>query len=267
MWRIKKDNPLVIFLVVFGLLFFLHGVGALRLPEDLLLSAVKPLAARLYGWGSSLNHSYQADSASVDFPARVAALTQEVSRLTVANSRYLETASENQKLRDLLSFLSVNNFRAITTEVVASETAGEDSRDLIINRGSRDGLRVGYGVISEEGVIIGKIVETKETTAKMCLTTSPACQLAAALQNEGKTQGITTGDLGLTIKMNYIPKLEKVAVGDLVITSGLGGNIPRGLVIGRVTGIKNASNEVWQEATIEPIANPDNLTVVSVIIP
>jgi rod shape-determining protein MreC len=267
MIRIKKNNPFFIFLVVFGLLFFLHSVGALRLPENFLLSSVKPLSARLYGWGSSLDHSYQVDQTAVGWPSRAAELTKEVSRLTVANSRCVETASENQKLRNLLHFLSVNNFQAVTTEVIAKEAASEDSRDLIINQGSQDGLRVGYGVISEEGVIIGKIVETKEMTAKICLTTSPTCQLAATLQNEGKTQGITAGDLGLTIKMNYIPKLEKVAEGDLVITSGLGGNIPRGLVIGRVTKIKNESNEVWQEATIEPIANPDNLTIVSVIIP
>ena len=267
MFRIKKNNPVFIFLVAFGLLFFLHFTHALRWPENLLLSAVKPLGARLYNWGSFLNLSYRVDQTEVDWPVRVAELEKEISRLTVANSRCIETDGENQKLRDLLHFLSVNNFSAITTEVIASEAAGEDSRDLVINRGSRDGLRAGYGVISEEGIIIGKIVETKETTAKICLTTSPNCQLAAALQNQDKTQGITSGDLGLTIKMNYIPKLEKVVKGDLAISSGLGGNIPRGLVIGRVTAIKNESNEVWQEATIEPIANLDNLTIVAVIIP
>jgi rod shape-determining protein MreC len=67
--------------------------------------------------------------------------------------------------------------------------------------------------------------------------------------------------------MNYIPQLEKVTVGDTVVTSGLSEDIPRGLVIGRVTNVKSISNEVWQTATIEPLLNFKNLTVVSVVIP
>ena len=98
------------------------------------------------------------------------------------------------------------------------------------------------------------------------MTTSPGCKLAAAIQNQTKAQGITDGDLGLTIKMNYIPQLEKISLGDTVITSGLGDKIPRGLVIGKVIEVVSESNEVWQGATIEPLVNLNTLTVVTVII-
>ncbi|MFA5109647.1 MAG: rod shape-determining protein MreC [Patescibacteria group bacterium] len=265
--KIKKNNPIAIFLVVGGLLIFLHWTGILRSAENFLIFLTQPLSGRLYNWGMSFSRSYRANQLQEDWPARAAALAKEVADLTVANSRYLEMAEENRKLRATLNFLSTSDFQAVTAGVIAKEAAAEDSRDIIINRGSRDGLRSGLGVVSEEGVIIGQVVEVKEMIAKVCLTTSPGCQLPAAIQNQDKTQGITSGDLGLTIKMSYIPRLEKISPGDTVITSGLGGNIPRGLVIGKVIRVINESNEVWQEATIEPLINLDDLTVVSVIVP
>jgi rod shape-determining protein MreC len=267
MIKIKKNNPVVIFLVVAGLLIFFHGIGWLRPLEDVLLSAVQPLSGRLYSWGSSLSSSYRDNQDKTNLQKQITELQNQVATLTVANSQCQETASENKKLQATLHFLKTNNFTGLVADVIAKESVIDSSGDLIINRGTQDGVRAGLGVVSEDGVIIGKVIDVKDTTAVVCLTTSSNCQLAAAIQNQTKTQGLTDGDLGLTIKMNYIPQLEKITGGDMVITSGLGGDIPRGLLIGRVTQVYSASNEVWQEATIEPLTDAANLTVVSVIIP
>ena len=67
--------------------------------------------------------------------------------------------------------------------------------------------------------------------------------------------------------MNYIPQSEKINNNDVVITSGLGGNIPRGLVVGKVSQINNRSNEIWQDVNIEPLFNINTLTIVTVLIP
>jgi rod shape-determining protein MreC len=67
--------------------------------------------------------------------------------------------------------------------------------------------------------------------------------------------------------MNYIPQLEEINQGDIIITSGLGGDIPRGLVIGRVAQVNKQSNEIWQDVTIEPLSSWHSLTIVSVILP
>ncbi len=270
MRKIKKNNPILIFLVVFGLLVFLHGVGVLRPIELLVINAVKPISGQFYKWGNSFSRSYQDRESQASLAARVDQLTSEVAILTVANSNQKELIEENNKLRNQLKFLNDNNFKAVVAAVIARESIAEDTeegQDLVINKGSHDGISLGQGAVSDEGVIIGKVIEVKENSAKICLTTSPECKLAAAIQNQTRTQGVTDGDLGLTIKMNYIPQLEKIATGDTVITSGLGGSIPRGLVIGKVIDVRNESNEVWQDATIEPLVNLNNLTVVTIIIP
>jgi len=265
--KIKKDNPLILAVVVVGLLLFFHGIGWLRPLENILTAAVKPLAGVLYGWGGALDRAAADESDPAVLKARIDDLNNEVAALTVASSQAAETADENRKLRALVDFRAEHDWQTVAAAVIARDEAAEGGRGLIINRGSRDGLRSGLAVVNESGLIVGQVLETKDATAQICLTTSPHCQLAAALQNQAKTQGLTDGDLGLTIRMSYIPQLEKVAVGDTVITSGLGGSIPRGLVIGRVTSVKNESNEVWQEATIEPLVDLNRLTVVAVIIP
>jgi len=265
--KIRRNKPIIIFLIVSGSLILLHFVGILRPIENFLLFLIKPSLPGLYRSASNVNQIYNDNKNSEDLNVKVEELSKEIARLSVFDSRCSEIAEENRKLRETLNFLDTNDFEAVAVGVISRETTIEDNSVLIINQGSRSGIYSGLGVVNEEGIIIGKVVEVKDSISKICLTNSPNCQLAASIQNQNKTQGITDGDLGLTIKMNYIPQLEEINIGDTVITSGLGDNIPRGLVIGKVMQIQNDSNDVWQSATIEPLANLNNLTVLSVIIP
>ncbi len=265
--RLKKNQPVIPFLIIALVLFFLHIIGVLRPIENFLSYLVKPLAGRFYAAGTDIKTAYDANNNQEDLAQQVERLEKELAVLTVINSRTMEVEEENRKLRETLDFNQSNSARMVVASVIAKESIVEDNSGLIINRGSRDGLSSGLAVISGEGFIVGKVLEVKDTTAKICLTTNTNCQLAAAIQNSDKTQGVTDGDLGLTIKMSYIPQLEKIAAGDIVITSGLGERIARGLVIGKIAQVHSESNEVWQEATIEPLIDLDNLTIVSVIIP
>lgn len=269
MKKIKKNNPILIFLVVFGLLLFFHSLGVLRPLENFFLNLTEPVSSRFYHWGNIFSRSYNDRESQASLATQVEELTKEIARLNVINSQQKELVEENSKLKEQLNFLNVNNYKAVVAAVIARESLvgeTESGQDLLINKGAKDGIIIGQGVVSEEGLIIGKVIEVKETSAKICLTTSSECKLAAAIQNETRTQGITDGDLGLTIKMNYVPQMEKISVGDTVITSGLGGKIPRGLVIGKIIEVRNESNEVWQDATIEPLVNLNNLTFVTIII-
>jgi rod shape-determining protein MreC len=269
MLKIKRTNSSYIFLAVFILLVFLHSIKILEPLENFLLYLVKPVSEKLYNYGAEFNDSYRSRNNKNDLNSQLENLRKEVARLTVLNSKYLSLEEENIKLRKFSDFDNKNDRQTIAVGVIGRETVaqiGNESQNVIINKGSNDGLRLGLGLINEEGVVVGKIIDLKDATAKICLTTSPGCQLAASIQNQNKTLGIVEGDLGLTIKMSYIPQLEKININDIVISSGLGGDIPRGLVIGRVQAVRNESNEIWQSATIEPLVNMDNLTVLAVVI-
>jgi rod shape-determining protein MreC len=141
------------------------------------------------------------------------------------------------------------------------------NQTVIIDKGSHDGLVFGLAVVSSQGMIVGKIAEVKDDISIVNLITNPACKLAATILNSEKTMGVAEGEFGLVVKMNFIPQNTNITQSEIVITSGLEQNIPRGLVVGKITQVLRISNELWQNATIEPLVNLDNLIVLSVIVP
>ncbi|MDA3803123.1 MAG: rod shape-determining protein MreC [Patescibacteria group bacterium] len=267
MIRINQKNPFVVFVVVIIILIILHFTGITKPLENFFLYISRPLATKVFNSSSSLNDSYNDSQSKKDYFKQIEDLENKVAELTVFEANYREVLEENQKLKDTLSFSKEKGFDLLAASVVAGEMIDTESRDLTINRGKSDGLKPGMAVVDEEGILIGKIIETKKSISKACLSIGSDCDFAAAILNSDKTQGIVNGNMGLTIKMSYIPQSEEVANNDIVITSGLGGGIPRGLVIGRVNEVKSEDKDIWQEAIIEPPVDFDNLTIVSVIMP
>lgn len=256
--------------VAIVLVIFLHLIKVLSPLENLAISAVKPLASFLYGSGSGIKHSYEENKQQKDILSKTDSLEKEVARLTVENAQFKELEQDNIKLRAQLNFLSANEYKNVLANVISQNLVfdiKEGDQDIVIDKGSKEGIKEGIGVVDENGVIIGKVAEVRDHLSKVCLTTNRNCKFAATIQNQTRTMGITEGDLGLTIKMNYIPQSEKINNGDTVITSGLGGNISRGLVIGKVSQVNNRSNEIWQDVNIEPLFNLSTLTIVTVLLP
>lgn len=256
--------------VAFVLVIFLHFIKVLSPIENLAINTVKPLTSFLYGSGSGIRNSYEESQKQKDTSSRIDYLEKEVVKLTVENAQFKELEQDNVKLRAQLNFLSANKYKNVLANVISQNLVfdiKEGDQDIVIDRGSKDGIKEGVGVVDENGVIIGKISEVRDNLSKVCLTTNRNCKFAATIQNQDRTMGITEGDLGLTIKMNYIPQSEKINNGDTIITSGLGGNISRGLVIGKVSQVNNRSNEIWQDVNIEPLFNLSTLTIVTVLIP
>jgi len=270
MVKIWQKKKLIILAVALGLLIFFQFLGLLRPLENSIVSASSGLAGRLHGlsvrWHSSYSERWHQENLNLN----ISQLEQEVGRLTVANAKLQELQDENNKLRKYLNFLVPGKYKYVMANIISQPAllgAAEAETELILDKGTKDGLKDGLAIVNEDGLIIGKIVETEDNTVRACLVTNYNCRLAATIQNQTRTIGLTDGNLGLTIKMNFIPQSEKISIGDTVITSGLGGSIPRGLVIGKVIQVDNKSNEIWQEVNIEPLLNMDNLTTVSIIIP
>jgi rod shape-determining protein MreC len=265
-----KRNKRWLWIVLPVLLIFFHLIGVLRPLENMVISVTKPLTGFLYKKGSTVKSSYEKNQQSQDIFARATELEQEVARLTVQNANFKELEEENNKLRAQLSFLASNKHKNVLANVISQDLIfdiREGDQDIVIDKGTKDGIREDLGVVNENGVIIGKVIEARDSLSKVCLTTNRNCKFAATIQNQNRTMGITEGDLGLTIKMNFIPQSDTINLEDTVITSGLGGNIPRGLVIGKVSQVNNRSNEIWQDVSIEPLINLNSLTIVSVLIP
>lgn len=268
----KKINfkLIILFIATLGLLIFLHFIGALSPIERGVAFVLNPVAAKLQTWSSGFRLQYEARVRQGDLSGQLADLKKQVSTLTVANASLNKVMEENSNLRQHLKFLeSGDKKKYVLADVVSQEVfsgAKETRGDMILDKGKDDGIVLGAVVLNEQGAVVGKVTEVGEKDSRFMLITNSACKFAVALQNGAKTIGVTSGNLGLTINMDYIPQMENVSVGDLVVTSGLEAGIPRGLVIGQIAKVNKTGNEIWQSVNIQPLADFDNLMIVSVLI-
>ncbi len=262
---------------VIVLLIFFHYSRLLNPIESFLSDKLNPVFKLFYSFSSGLNQIYSKQTAQTDIAAELKTANETINRLTAENVEAKFLKEENAALRQQLNFLAKSGRHYLVSNIISRgkpENDAKDSRSVLIDKGSRDGLSAGLAVISaistassSQGVIIGKIVNVQDNFSEVYLVTDKNCKLAAAILGENKTVGIVSGELGLTIKMEFIPQTENIKAGDLVATSGLEQNIPRGLLIGRVARVTKANNEVWQTASIEPQINLDALSIISVLLP
>ncbi len=266
----RKNKFIWVMAAAIALLIFFQSIGALAPLEAFFGFLSKPLAGGLYSLGSSAKIFYNRQLEKRDLSALVNEQKNQINQLVSENAKLQILEEENEKLRNYLKFFQKTEKKYIMGNIISSVgKIGIMARNqsIIIDKGSSDGLVPGLAAISSQGMIIGKIIEVKDNISIIHLVTNPLCKLAATVLNSEKTMGIAEGEFGLTVKMNFIPQNNLINEGQTVITSGLEQNIPRGLVIGKITQISKASNELWQDATIEPLINLDSLIVISVILP
>lgn len=263
------------FIIVIALLIFLHFLKITAPVESFLASVLSPVFKTFYSLSSGIKNAYKNQTENKSLADELKTAREIINRLTAEkiDAKFLE--EENSRLRRQLNFLNKNNKNYLMANIVSLTDPGvKENRSAVINKGLKDGLFPGLAVVSSldnatstEGVIVGKIINVKENLSEICLITDKNCKLAASILGEAKTSGIARGELGLTVKMDFIPQTENIKIDDLVATSGLEQSIPRGLVIGKVTKIVKENNEVWQSATIEPQINLDALSIVAVLLP
>ncbi|MDD4271719.1 MAG: rod shape-determining protein MreC [Patescibacteria group bacterium] len=268
----------IIIAAVITLLIFLHYFKLLIPLESFLNNGLKPVFGGFYSLSANINKTYSTQAQKQDLAAELKQAEERINQLTAENIKLRFLEEENLALRKHLNFFGKNSQRYLMSNIISrgelTGSSGEGNQTVVIDKGSADGLFPGLAAVSStavgtssQGVIIGKIINVKEHIAEVYLVTNKNSKLAASIFGENKTLGVVSGELGLTVKMDFIPQTENIKTGDIVATSGLEQSIPRGLVIGRVAKVIKENNEVWQSAIIEPAVDLDALAIVSILLP
>ena len=262
-------------LAVVGLLIFLHLFKVLSPIETVLNNLFSSTLSGLYSTGSTLRQTYDNRASKEALMNRINELEIKNKNLVIEEIKLKSLEEENRLLRQNLKFQADSENKYISANVISRSNQldlSAQNQHLIINRGIEDGIEVGQIVISiydnigVQGVVVGKVAQTKKNTSEIFLLTNPNCELAVALWSDDKTMGITKGKLGLTIEIDYIPQNKEIKIGDIVTTSGLEQKIPKDLVVGEITEIIKENNELWQKASVSPLVDLDNLTILSVLV-
>jgi rod shape-determining protein MreC len=185
-------------------------------------------------------------------------------------------AAEGAELRaqELEEALGIKESRPddqfVVADVIAQDPSGV-KRALAINRGSKDGLDEGMVVLSRSGSLVGTVSRVYEDFAWLRLITDPNSAVNVIVLAEGdegvsEARGVAAGDLGGRLSLEMIPAEAQISEGDLVTTSGLGGNYPRPLLLGSVRSVEDRPQALFKKATVEPAAELSALDTVMVII-
>jgi rod shape-determining protein MreC len=186
-----------------------------------------------------------------------------VDQLIIENVRLREAEIENVNLRAQLNFKQANP----SFELLSAQVIGRDPSDLagylILDRGQDEGVSVGMPVLTDRG-LVGRITETAHHSSKVLLITDPSSSVNGLIQ-ESRATGVVQGSVTQGLVMRYIQQTEEVKPGDLVLTSGLGGNFPTRLIIGQVTAVVKKDVELFQQASIRPSVDFARLEMVMVL--
>jgi rod shape-determining protein MreC len=207
---------------------------------------------------------------AVDYPLRVIAWSHSVmsSKKDLVNEnirlRYQQTVleaelqkflalrNENSELKSLLSASSSAQMRTMAARILAVDTTS--SRQIIvISKGSRAGVMRGQAVLDARGVV-GQVIDVGVLTSTVLLVSDSKCAVPVVNQR--------TGERAIVMGTNYIgrlslvnlPKTSSVAVGDLLVTSGLGAHYPEGYPVGFVEDVQNTSSEDFIKVSVSPVA-------------
>jgi rod shape-determining protein MreC len=269
--------PLV--LIVLGLLLLvLHESGILAPVEGALRYVLDPLQRVFSRVTVGIGGLFQTVGEVRELRARVEELQAQVDALTVENVRLREYEAEVQQLKALLNFVSQYPISAsLGAEVISREACdtfpcgdvvGVEPnpylRYVTINVGSLQGVETGMPVVSGGAGLVGRVAQVGPRTAEVQLLTDTDSAVAALLQTSRVT-GLVVGQPDGTLRMEYIPQEEHIDVGDIVLTSGLGGIMPKGLVIGQVTEVLQMDYALFQSAVVRPAINLSRLELALVI--
>jgi rod shape-determining protein MreC len=262
--RTRSRLPLLIFtLIAIGLLL-LHEGGQLQPIEDVAQTVLGPIERAVSGLFNGIGDLFSAVRDLRELRNRNAQLEKANQDLLTENARLTGLENENIALKALLNFTQENPTYQYQTAAVIGRDPSPYVHFITINAGSHEGLKPGMPVVTSGGTLVGRVDQVNLRSAKVQLLNDPASAVNVKLQTTGVT-GLAVGQSQGSLLMQYIPLETQIITNDIALTSGLGGNLPRGLVVGQVASIEKRDVDLFQSAALTPAADYDRLDVVLVI--
>ena len=216
------------------------------------LSLLAPLLRPLSHVSSAVEDVWDGYIQLIDTRRENLRLREDIRSLNTRLLAVGEALLARQRLERLLEMK-----KSLALPTVAASVIGEDGsswfRTLVIDRGRSSALREGMAVVAADGVV-GQTVKVAGETSRVLLLTDHASGISATIQRS-RARGVVKGKGEMLCSLEFTTREEDVKVGDLVITSGIGGVFPKGIPIGEVTMVKRGEYGIFQTVSIRPGVN------------
>ena len=197
--------------------------------------------------------------------AENARLKAELTELKARENIMVNVWHENVRLRKLLDLPpEIAEFNLLAARVAARDPSNW-YETMVIDRGEQAGVRVGSVIVTNEGVV-GRVNKVSATSAEVLLISDQRSAVGAMGQISRDVGVLSGGDGEGNCRLVYLPRTATICTGETVVTSGLGGVFPKGLVLGRVVEVSVEDYGLGKFARVQPAVNLGHLEEVLVII-
>lgn len=188
-------------------------------------------------------------------------LSQKIVDLQIDRSQIEELKNENALLKKELGFVSADQSNTLVPAKIIQRDPATFLDNIVIDKGSDQGIGVGMAVVAR-GTLVGQVSEAHSSTAVVTLVTSKSSIVQAMLQNS-RAKGILRGGISGLYLENIVRDTDFVP-GENIVTSGLGGDIKQGILIGRAGKLESALSGIFKTIEVEPIVSISDLELVFV---
>jgi len=241
------------------------GTGILHNVAGVIASPFRAAGAAVTEWVGDVTARFETVE---ELQRQNQALREENARLREENRQAVSDSEENARLRNLLNLRQQRRDFTLEAAHVTQRNSSNWSSTMTLGKGTSCGIAVGNCVVDEYGYLVGVITEAGLNWSTVTTLLDTSSQLGALVFRTGETT-VAMGDLSLMnsnrLKLSYLEDESSLINGDLIVTSGLGGYYPSGLVIGAVEEILTDDSGLTRYAILTPKTELDALVEVFVI--
>lgn len=259
-------------LIVGSLSFFTllaSSLGFLAPVQNSLLLVLSPLQAAVVGVANPVDDFFDHFGQSGEIQTENAQLRAENEQLNVQLAALREKEALFNSLSNVLDLKAGGSDDRLLPASVVARSSQRYQHAIAIDRGQRDGIASGMVVLAPGGSVIGRVSAVLADFAWVTLITDPSSRIPALVQ-DGRFDGILTGRTDDNMRLELLPQGTTVKPGSIVITSGLQGQLPKGLPLGRVIEVSGSDHDLFPTVAVEPLASMrsiENVVVLTSFVP
>lgn len=176
-------------------------------------------------------------------------LREQNGELRIRVAELEEARLENERLRTLVGFIEARELEAVGARVIGRPASGWEGV-ITIDKGLADGVDTGMPILAPQG-LLGQTISVTQQSAKVRLLTDQRSGVSALVQAT-RGEGVVRGSIDGVLSLDYLSREATIAVGDVVLTSGMGGVYPKGLLVGEIESIDANENDLFPEVRVRP---------------
>jgi len=245
---INRKNTVLAIIFILAIIF-LDFTGVFYWPKSIVQLAFSPILK----FSRNINFYFSGITSTFFSVSKLKKenqkLKEENLKLLGENSEFKDVKKENDFLRGALDQkINSKNFKLLLAKVI-SKNPGSVSQEILIDKGERDGIKMGDAVLYET-ILVGRVSAVYYGTSLVTLVTSNNFKLEVFTEESNLT-GVFFGQLK-TALLDFIQKDKELHEGELVLASG-SDNIPRGILIGKISSFASRPEKIFQDVKIAPL--------------